>query len=308
MDSILTGEQVRAHLQEAFTRGLSLAHDTEEHLAGALTQTLGHPGSMVRAELAYRVARSFSPSHERAESLAIAIEYFHTASLVFDDLPSMDNASERRGAPCVHHVHGEGAAILAALGLINRAYALVWKGAAGLAPEVQERGLAYLERNLGIAGVLNGQSQDLHYTDLPTTARVPHQIALGKTVSLIRIPLVLPAILGGATDAEIRRLECLAVYWGLSYQAVDDLKDVLFPGGETGKTGARDAQLNRPNQALTDGVAGAFDRAGRLMRLGRKVIAGLARRRTSLAFLADSQRRFEGELAALSDQRPAFGL
>jgi geranylgeranyl diphosphate synthase, type II len=308
MDSILTGEQVRAHLQEVFSRGLSLAHDTEEHLAGALKQTLRHPGSMVRAELAYRAARSFSQSHERAESLAIAVEYFHTASLLFDDLPSMDNARERRGAPCVHRVHGEGAAILAALGLINRAYALVWKAVAGLPAEVQERGLAYLERNLGIAGVLNGQSQDLHYTELPSCDRVPQQIALGKTVSLIRIPLVLPAILGGATNAEVRRLECLAVYWGLSYQAVDDLRDVLFPDGQTGKSGARDAHLNRPNQALTDGVAGAFERAGRLMRLGRRVIAGLAHRRTSLAFLAESQWRFESELAALSDQRLAFSL
>jgi geranylgeranyl diphosphate synthase type II len=308
MDVILTAAQVRTRLQEAFSRGLPLARDTEEHLAGALTQTLRHPGSMVRAELAYRVAQSFGQSHERAESLAIAIEYFHTASLVFDDLPSMDNATERRGAPCVHHLYGEGSAILAALGLINRAYALVWKAAAELAPDVQERGLAYLERHLGISGVLNGQSQDLHYPDLPSNARIPQQIALGKTVSLIRIPLVLPAILGGATDAEIRRLECLSVYWGLSYQAVDDLKDVLFPGGETGKTGARDAQLNRPNQALADGVTGAFERAGRLMRLGRRVIAGLARRRTSLAFLAESQRRFESELAALSDQRLAFSL
>jgi geranylgeranyl pyrophosphate synthase len=308
MNAILTGAQVRAHLQDVFSRGFTFAHDTEEHLAGALTQTLRHPGNMVRAELAYRVAQSFGQSHERAESLAIAIEYFHTASLIFDDLPSMDNASERRGAPCVHHLYGEGSAILAALGLINRAYALVWKAAVGLAPEVQERGLAYLERNLGIAGVLNGQSQDLHYAELPSDARVPQQIALGKTVSLIRIPLVLPAILGGATDAEIHRLECLAVYWGLSYQAVDDLKDVLFPGGETGKTGARDAQLNRPNQALADGVAGAFERAGRLMRLGRRAIGSLARRRSSLAFLAESQRRFESELDALSEQRMAFSL
>jgi geranylgeranyl diphosphate synthase type II len=300
--------QVRAQLQAAFARNLRVGNQTEEHLAGALKQTLAHPGSMVRAELAYRVGRSFGQGHERAEDLAIAIEYFHTASLLFDDLPSMDDARERRGAPCVHHIHGQGAAILAALGLINRAYALVWKAAAGLPTELQQLGLGYLERNLGISGVLNGQSQDLHYAELPAADRVPQRIALGKTVSLIRIPLVLPAILGGATRGEIRRLECLAVYWGLSYQAVDDLKDVLFPGGESGKTGARDAQLNRPNQALSEGIAGAFERAGRLMRLGQRTIAFLARRRAELSFLAESHRRFESELAALSRQRPAFSL
>lgn len=308
MHSTLTGVQVQAQLQAAFAQGLPLADDTEKHLAGALDQTLGRPGSMVRAELAYRVGRSFGQPHQRAENLAIAVEYFHTASLLFDDLPAMDNARERRGAPCVHHVHGEGAAILAALALVNRAYALVWKAAAGLRPEAQQRGLEYLERNLGLAGCLNGQSQDLHYAELPSQARVPQRIALGKTVSLIRIPLVLPAIFGGATEGEIRRLECLAVYWGLSYQAVDDLKDVLFPGGETGKTGARDAQLNRPNQALAEGIAAAFDRATRLMRLGKRTIAVLIRRRAGLDFLTESHRRFESELTALAERRPAFSL
>ena len=53
----------------------------------------------------------------RAKDLAIALEYFHTASLVFDDLPCMDNALERRGVPCVHFAFGEAGAILTALAL-----------------------------------------------------------------------------------------------------------------------------------------------------------------------------------------------
>lgn len=303
MDTVVT-----AQLREAFVERLPLTAGVERHLAGALSETLNNPGSMVRAELAWRVATSFGLAEEQAIDLAIAIEYFHTASLLFDDLPAMDNAAARRGAPCVHHVYGEGAAILAALALINRAYALAWKAVAGLPPEVQERGLACLERNLGLAGVLNGQSQDLHYGELPRGARQPHQVALGKTVSLIRISLVLPAILGGASAAEIRRLGCLATYWGLCYQTVDDLKDVLFPSGETGKTGARDAELNRPNQALVYGVAEAFERAGRLMRLGSRVIANLMRRRASLSFLQEAHRRFESEMADLSEAIPSFSL
>ncbi len=308
MDSTLASAQARARLQQAFKRSLPVAPGTEQHLAGAIRETLRHRGSMVRAELAYRVAHSFAQPEERAESLAIAIEYFHTASLLFDDLPSMDNATERRGAPCIHQRYGEGAAILAALALINRAYALVWQAVAGLPTEVQQTALSYLERNLGLAGLLNGQSQDLHYAALPGSLRIPHQIALGKTVSLIRIPLVLPAILGGASRREIRHLEFLALFWGLGYQTVDDLKDVLFPGGETGKTGARDAQLNRPNQALYYGIPGAFERARRLMCLGGKVISGLTRRRESLAFLLESHRRFESEMAGLSEACPAPSL
>src|SRR5215472_15014784 len=134
---------------------------------------------MVRAELAFRVACAFAMSEDRAENLAIAVEYFHTASLLFDDLPSMDDATLRRGMPCAHHVYGEGAAILAALALINRAYSLVWKSLSGLQPEVQAAALTYLERHLGIAGLLNGQSEDLHYSSLARPASDPQSIAMG---------------------------------------------------------------------------------------------------------------------------------
>lgn len=301
-----TGE-LQGRLRRAYLQNLTISSETEKHLAGALQETLLNPGSMFRAELAWRSAVSFAQTEERSEALAIAIEYFHTASLLFDDLPAMDNAAERRGAPCVHHRFGEGAAVLAALALINRAYGLVWSAFAGLPLDRQRRALQFLEEHLGLAGLLNGQSQDLHYAGLPEGMKLPHKVALGKTVSLIRLSLVLPALLGGASVHEVRRLECLAVYWGLGYQTLDDLKDVLFPAGQTGKTGARDAQLNRPNQALFYGTTGAFERARRLMRMGSRVIAHLTRVRPSLSFLRAAHAQFEQEMMALSSMIPAVG-
>jgi geranylgeranyl pyrophosphate synthase len=256
---------------------------------------------MVRAELAYRVACSFGVSEDRSEKLAIAIEYFHTASLLFDDLPSMDDADVRRGVPCAHKAYGEGAAILAALALINRAYGLIWKAVAGLAPEVQATVLGYLERHLGITGLLNGQSRDLHYSRLPHHLREPQSIAMGKTVSLIRLALVLPALLGQAAPGEIRLLERLAIFWGLSYQTLDDLKDVLAIGEAHGKTAARDAWLDRPNLALTIGIQESFDRIERLMNLASRAISRLTARRPRLAFLQEVRVQFKREITNLSE-------
>jgi geranylgeranyl diphosphate synthase, type II len=301
MDSAATHALMRSRLRRAFHAGLSLPLGTESHLAGALCDTLQHPGSMVRAELAFRIAVSFGLSEERSENLAIAIEYFHTASLLFDDLPAMDDARLRRGIPCAHHVYGEGAAILAALALINRAYSLVWKVVAGLPPEVQAAPLTYLERHLGINGLLNGQSQDLHYAQLAPRQREPQSIAMGKTVSLIRLALVLPAIAGHAHRREIRLLERLAIFWGLSYQTLDDLKDVLSSDEIPGKTTARDAFLDRPNLALTIGIPESFARVDRLMNMADRVIARLTLRRTRLAFLRDVRVQFNKEIAHLSE-------
>lgn len=301
MDSPSSHASMKSLLRRAFHAGLILPHGTEPHLAGALQHTLEHPGSMVRAELAFRIASAFGTSEDRSENLAIAIEYFHTASLLFDDLPAMDDASSRRGIACAHHVYGEGAAILAALALINRAYSLLWKSVAGLPAETQAAALTYLERHLGIAGLLNGQSQDLHYSRLSPHLREPQAIAIGKTVSLIRLALVLPAIAAQAPPEAIHQLDRLALFWGLSYQTLDDLKDVLYTGDVHGKTAARDAFLNRPNLALVIGVPEAFERVDRLMKLAGRVIVRLLASHARLAFLREVRVQFDKELSRLSE-------
>src|SRR6202167_2596390 len=43
---------------------------------------------------------------------ALAVEFFHTASLIADDLPCMDNDDERRDKPSLHKVYGEAIALL----------------------------------------------------------------------------------------------------------------------------------------------------------------------------------------------------
>ena len=83
----------------------------------ALRHVLDHPGSLVRPRMVLLVATAYELDDAAAQDLAIALEYFHTASLIFDDLPCMDNAMERRGVPCVHFEFGEAEAILSALAL-----------------------------------------------------------------------------------------------------------------------------------------------------------------------------------------------
>jgi geranylgeranyl pyrophosphate synthase len=230
------------------------------------------------------------------QDLAMALEYFHTASLVFDDLPCMDNAAQRRGAPCVHLAFGEAEAILAALALINRAYALSWRAISAALPGRQAQAMAYLEQCLGVAGLLNGQSLDLQYGRLAHGRETTERIARGKTVSLVRLTLVLPAILGGAPARELQLQERVSLHWGLAYQILDDLKDILQSAAETGKTSARDALLDRPNLASAIGVPAAFDRLRRHLALGDRTLARLLEARPGLAFLKDLR-------AALQEER-----
>ena len=199
-----------APLAEYFRRSLPLPAHLDPHFEAALRHVLQNPGSLVRPRLVLQVATAYGLGASCANSLAIALEYFHTASLIFDDLPCMDNASHRRGAPCVHLAYGETGAILSALALINRAYALTWQTVLGCADECRLRTMAYIEQRLGVGGLLNGQSLDLHYSTLPQTRETTERIAGGKTVSLIRLTLVLPAMLAGASSRDVAESVALA--------------------------------------------------------------------------------------------------
>lgn len=278
-------EQERQRLEKSFTLNLPLPTDIEPELGAALASVLGNPGSLIRPELVLGVSLAYGFAPERATQLAIALEYFHTASLLFDDLPSMDNAVERRGRACVHVEFSEASAMLSALALINRAYALVWAAVAECGPECRRKGLAYFERYLGVGGLVNGQSMDLRYAGGPKTLQATEAVALRKTVALIRLTLVLPAMLAGAPECDLHLLNRIAVAWGLSYQIVDDLKDLLEPAAATGKTAFRDELLNRPNIALVLGVDEAARRLARLMRLGDRLVARLVRARPAMNFL-----------------------
>ena len=67
-------------------------------------------------------------------AVAVSVELIHAASLVLDDLPSMDDAMLRRGAPALHREFGEDLAILTAVSLLNHAYGLIAKNHAALNP------------------------------------------------------------------------------------------------------------------------------------------------------------------------------
>jgi geranylgeranyl pyrophosphate synthase len=193
-----------------------------------------------------------------AVRVAIALEYFHAASLLFDDLPAMDDAALRRGRPCPHRVWGEGVAILAALALVNRAYELVWSAIGPLPRRRRDEAGALVGSCLGVDGILGGQARDLRFAGAPQSEDEAVAIADGKTVSLIRLTLVLPAIVAGAPRATRDRLAVLARWWGLSYQILDDFRDELAGAGETGKSGHRDQVLGRPNHPRLAGARLAF--------------------------------------------------
>lgn len=250
---MLVGEDDFRYVVDGFRSGIRIHKDIEWHLRGVMTDTFAHPGSLARAQLAYALLKARGFSGVDARSVGVALEYFHTASLLFDDLPCMDNAEKRRGHSCPHVVHGESSAILGALALINQAYALLWNVMNRLPERSRSASADLVNECLGMNGILNGQAFDLHFSESDRGMDDVLRIARGKTVTLIRLTLMLPALMTGAGEVELACFETLSLSWGLAYQILDDFKDCLMNSGETGKTTLRDGHLSHPNLPLALG-------------------------------------------------------
>jgi hypothetical protein len=61
--------------------------------------------------MVFQMATEFRFDTAHAQDIAVALDFFHTAPLLFDDLTCMDNLLERRGTACTHLVIGEEGAI-----------------------------------------------------------------------------------------------------------------------------------------------------------------------------------------------------
>jgi geranylgeranyl pyrophosphate synthase len=247
----------------------------EPHLRGVLLDTLANPGSLTRLRLGLLAGEVLGLPAAPTRAFATALEYFHTASLLLDDLPCMDDGTERRGQPCAHHKHGEAATVLGALAFINRAYGLLWQAFAAVPESHRGIAAAHVQHWLGASGVLDGQSIDLHFATGNRSARAVAHAALGKTVSLLRLALVTPALMSGASAREKLLLERLSVYWGLAYQAADDCTDLATNGTMPTKTSGRDLARGRPNLAVAAGFDFTADRLDHLLALVRKTWAEL---------------------------------
>lgn len=262
-------------MAESFANGLGSMHRVEPRLAAALGDILARPGSMVRAVTAYQIGVGMGAPEESARAVACGIEYLHTASLLFDDLPAMDDARTRRGAPCPHVAHGEAVAMLAALALINRGYALIWQGIRRTSSSRRERAGDWVDARLGTRGVIGGQAYDLQGWRGEQSPAEVSEVAARKTGDLLRLTLVLPALIGHGTEREIQLLDRIGLLRGLAYQAADDLKDVLCTLRESGKTGGRDQVMGRPNLILAEGFQAALRRFKRVRQMGDRAQAAL---------------------------------
>jgi geranylgeranyl pyrophosphate synthase len=166
-----------------------------------------------------------------------SLEYMHTASLIYDDLPSQDNATTRRGQTTLHQRYSTATAELTALFLTQKAMA----EQAALTEFDEKTVLSLIRYSTGItAKMCQGQGMDLGSRGKPLTKAQLDVMAYYKTGIAFEAALVMPAMLAQVSAEEIRALKAFAHYLGMAFQIKDDLLDVEGNPEKTGKPAGLD--------------------------------------------------------------------
>ena len=254
----------------------------------AMRYTLLAPSKRVRAVLVMLTA-DLCGSSARALPAACAIEAVHAASLMLDDLPSMDDAPLRRGRPSAHVAFGEAVTILGAFGLLNEAFGhLAARYDAPLTQQVSRT----LAGAIGLDGLVAGQAEDVLATGADFTFETLERIHRRKTGVLFSAAATAGAMTAGGAPDEIAALRAYAKNLGLAFQIVDDLLDVTGTTAETGKATRRDAR--KMTFVSFSGVDGARKLAAELCATAVTALSPFGRRAGRLKELAQfvADRRF----------------
>ncbi|HEX6085284.1 MAG TPA: polyprenyl synthetase family protein [Thermoanaerobaculia bacterium] len=213
-------------------------------LAAPLRRALDSPGKRVRGVLTIAAGEAAGAKGEKLLRAAAAMEMIHSSSLVLDDLPAMDDALLRRGAPALHREFGEDLAILSAVALLNHAYGLVAEAHAECAPRrwPMQQVLQRVVDAVGWDGTIAGEAVDLHSEESKLDFDTLEFIHSRKTGALFVAAAAVGAMLANIHSAPLQRIEVFAKNLGLAFQITDDILDVTSTPETLGKDVGKDAQ------------------------------------------------------------------
>jgi geranylgeranyl pyrophosphate synthase len=190
------------------------------------------------------------PIPDGIRDLAIAVECFHKASLIHDDIEDRDH--ERYGEPTLHESEGVEVALNAGDLLIGEGYRLI--GQCGAAPKdivLMLRAAAEGQREL-----CRGQGAELAWARNPATLKTSQvlEIFRQKTAPAFEVALQLGAAFAGRLESYQEALHRYSEALGIAYQIRDDMDDLSEDAGQNDLGSLRPSVLLAKARELAGGT------------------------------------------------------
>ncbi len=204
----------------------------QDSIPEAANYSLEGGGKRLRSVLTWLMGvKGYGLQEKDITPLMKSLEYMHTASLIYDDLPSQDDAVIRRGRATLHHVHNTAIAELTGLYLTQKGI----EEQASLDTFNPKAVLSLIRySSQTVMEMCRGQAMDLESKGKLLSMEQLKTMCFYKTGIAFEASLIMPAILAGAEETEKEALKIFARHAGIAFQIKDDLLDA---GGEASKLG-----------------------------------------------------------------------
>ncbi len=200
--------------------------DINKYLYAPLDRFAENGGKRHRPLICFAACAAVGGDISHAVSSAAAIEHFHSAALVHDDIA--DKADLRRGKPCLHLTEGMGLAInIGDLGLslvnstVIRDPLLDDATKVRVVTELTDMTQRTIEGQALDIGWARDERYDITQEDylLMATLKTAHYSGA--------VPLAIGAIVGGGNETQIESLRNYGLDTGLAFQIQDDLLNLV---------------------------------------------------------------------------------
>jgi geranylgeranyl diphosphate synthase, type II len=181
------------------------------------------PSKALRPALCLATCRAFGGTDEDVFPIAVAIEMFHNAFLIHDDIA--DGSSQRRGRPTLPADHGDALALNAGDALVVLGYRVLRRQTGAMSPDLA--GIVLEEFDAMALRTLEGQAMELGWQRDTVAGLTPEDylnLIMHKTCWYTTIhPLRVGAIIGSKGTADVRDMVRFGFYLGAAFQIRDDL-------------------------------------------------------------------------------------
>jgi len=281
-------EEKRLLTEAALDASLVSSCKQTDVIVESMRYSLMAGGKRVRPMLVYAAAEMFGGSLEVVTPTAVAVEMIHTMSLIHDDLPAMDDDDLRRGKPTNHVLYGDDVAILAGDAMLSESFAHVARETKGVPAERVVKVLQIMGDCVGPLGLAGGQVMDLKSEGQPDVGmETLTWIHTHKTAALLKAAVASGAILAGASDDAVAKVEEYALKIGLAFQVADDILDIEASSEELGKTAGKDEAVDKTTYPKLLGLERSKEVAQELVAEAKAAIAEFGDAAAPLNGLAD---------------------
>lgn len=232
-----------------------------DSLKSSMAYSVNAGGKRIRSLLVLATLEDLGVTSEDALTVACAVEFIHTYSLIHDDLPCMDDDDFRRGKPTNHKVYGDAVAVLAGDALQALAFEVLTN-----LPNTSARHAVSLIRLLakasGASGMVGGQVLDIEGEKMPLTIEQLEEVHLNKTGALLSFCIEAGALLADLDEEKTKQILIYARNIGLAFQIQDDILDITATTEELGKNAGSDESSDKstyPSLLTLDGARQRLD-------------------------------------------------